>query len=102
MFINIEKRNPSNSNLQQALNIGIRERAKQLLGKWLEPVKNSGDYRFIRFCLLNPFVNPFFYEDSFECAEMEFVLELAFLDLELPLQKLDQFFGVLPKNFSNG
>ena len=63
---------------------------------------HRGDDGFVRFALLDALVDAFLDEDSFQRAEVEFVLELFLLEFQLALEQADELLGVFAQDFAHG
>jgi hypothetical protein len=71
----------------------------QLLLERLEPVIPPRVDRFVRLALLDLLVDAFLDEDAFQRAVMQFVEQLAFLQLQLALEDADEL-AVFSRNTS--
>ena len=100
MFVDVEQRNAADADLQQAIDICIDQLANKFFRERFEAVVNGRDDRFVRFALLDFFVDAFLDENAFERAEMQFVLELAFLELQLALVELRRACAVFSRRTS--
>ena len=81
---------------------GVGQFANQLLAERLEALVHRGQHGLVGLALLDPLVDALLDEDALQRAEMQFVLELGFLELQLALERLHQLGGVLAQHLGHG
>ena len=84
--------------MKQPFDIRISELPNEFFRKRFETIVNSAEDSFVRFALLDFFVNALFDEDAFQRAKMQFVVQLALFDLQLALIKLHRLRRVLAQH----
>ena len=84
VLVDVKKGDAADAHGEQALHVRLREFPDQFLAERLEPFVNGGQDGFIGFALLDPFVDALLDKDPLQGPEVEFVLELGFLELAAP------------------
>ncbi len=102
VFVDVEEGNAADADLQQPLDVGVRQIANHLFAERLEALVHGRQDGLVGFALLDFLVNALFDEDAFEGAEMEFFLELGLLEFEFALEDIDELGGVFAQNLRHG
>jgi len=102
VLVDVEKGNPADTDLEEAVDIRVSDRADEFLGKGLEAVVNRGSDRFVSLALLDALVDALLDEDAFEGSEMEFLLQLGLPQFELALEDRDELGRVFAQHLGHG
>src|SRR5436190_506061 len=101
MLVDIEEGNPADAYLEEALDVRIDKFTNELALERLEAFVNGLENRLVAAALFDLLVDALFDEDSFQGAEMEFVIQLGKPHFELALQQFHKLLRVRFQDFTH-
>ena len=102
VLLNIEQRDPADWNLQEVVNIIIRDLTHKLVKIRLKTCPDCLDHSFLCPLLLNPLVDALLNENALKGSCVQLVKEMSPLDLELLLGDLDNVVRVVADDIAHG